>query len=191
MCKVEQERQRQIMLILAAVGMLAGLGFYTAGNEEPTEEPEPVAAEPAASPGEKMVSGLEKADGQAEARNPFSSWHETAEERGEKREFAPDTEPAAAGKKGVLPFFAAGAVMRPAEPAKAGLDAEGKRAPELSLKGIVQGSEGRLALIASGGRLYSLSPGEMVMGWRLESIGENKVRISSEDGERQLVLPEF
>lgn len=191
MYKVEQERQRQMMLILAAVGMLAGLGFYTAGHEEPTEEPEPVAAEPAAFPGEKMVSGLEKADGQAEIRNPFSSWHETAGERGEKGESAPDTEPAAAGKKGVLPVFAAGGVMQPAEPAKAGLDAEGKRAPDLSLKGIVQGSEGRLALIASGGRLYSLSPGEMVMGWRLESIGADRVRISGEGGERQLVLPEF
>ena len=191
MYKVEQERQRQMMLILAAVGMMAGLGFYAAGNEEPTEEPEPVAAEPAASLGEKRVSGLEKADGQAQIRNPFSSWHETAGEKEGKKESAPDTEPAAAGKKGVLPVFAAGAVMRPAEPAEAGLAAEEKRAPELSLKGIVRGSEGRLALIASGGRLYSLSQGEMVMGWRLDFIGEDRGRISGEGGERQLVLPEF
>lgn len=85
MYKVEQERQRQMMLILAAVGMMAGLGFYAAGNEEPTEEPEPVAAEPAASLGEKGSADWRRPMDRHRFGIPFRRGMRQLEKRRERR----------------------------------------------------------------------------------------------------------
>ena len=137
--------------------------------------------------GRREIRGADIQVAEEDIRNPFTATHETVAEDSQAQAVLQENKlpPETAAEKKTVPL--AKQLEKPMPQAAARELHSGE--PELC--GIMQGSNGKMALLRFGGQTAVLSVGETFRDWLLVDIGEGAVILRKEWRERCLYLQSY
>ena len=150
---------------------------------EPKEAPEVL--------GRRGIRGADIQVAEEDIRNPFTAVHERAGEdcqvQAVSKEAKLSPEPSAA--RTTMPLTKLPEKPKPQEPSLEPMDEARPAEPELC--GIMQGDDGKVALLRIGGQTAVLSVGETFQDWLLVQIGEGLVILRRDWQDKCLYLRSY
>jgi len=186
---MDGQYDRKKLAALFVTLLLCGVSVLYAdrdGERVATESPEQ--NEPPAVLGRRGIRGADILVAEEDIRNPFTPLHETAAE---------DSQAGAVAKDKKLPTGTAqvetttSMAACPERPKLQDLTREPVRPVEPELCGIMQGSDGKMALLRFDGQTAVLSVGETFRDWQLVHIGDGVVMLRKDWQDKCLYLRSY